>query len=176
MSVTPTPVPEVDLVPALFHPEHSPNSALNAARRELTRVVWSGRCNRVELTPSAWQEGDASYLGVRAVFTQHDTRDDGGAGDPCYIYGNRDRCCDHLFPECEVCGVAACPAATCADCEPPDSYHVRTLHPPPPRDSCPTASSPSTRLRLAACVRPSVRGLAARLGGRGRACRLHLVL
>lgn len=127
----------------------------------------------MELTPSAWQEGDVSYVGVRAVFTQHDTRDDGGADDPCYIYGNRDRCCDHLFPECEVCGVAACPAATCADCEPPDSYHVRTLH-PAPRYCRPTASSPSIQLRPTACVRPSVRGIPARLAGRGRAFRSHL--
>jgi hypothetical protein len=27
--------------------------------------------------------------------------------------------------ECEVCGTDTCPEETCADCETPDSYHVR---------------------------------------------------
>ena len=52
----------------------------------------------MELTPSTWQEGGERYVGVRAVFTQHDTRGGAGAGDPCYIYGHRDQCCDFLHP------------------------------------------------------------------------------
>lgn len=81
--------------------------------------------NRVEVTAGYYNEGDMRMLGVHVSFFLHDLRGDGGASDPCYIYGYRDQCCDFLHPGCFACGLDACPDDECATCDDPESYQVR---------------------------------------------------